>query len=251
MSIQKTRAILLYKRDIRETSVIASFYTKDFGKIKALIKSARGPMARCGTYLHEFAEFDIIFYERPRADTHMVTQCDLVEPFGKITQDLDKRLKAFYVLELVDKFTVLCDDNPDIYKLLEWILRRLDAEKFTEKALIVFRIMLLEYTGFLPQIDSCMNCGKRIERQNAAFSLRFSGLLCQECLKSDMQVMPLSKGAVASIKMIRRQGCEKLASAMVTVALMAELSNMLDRLIDYHLGEHLKTLDFMKKSLSQ
>jgi DNA repair protein RecO (recombination protein O) len=247
VSIQKTRAILLYKRDVRETSVIASFFTKDFGKIKGLIKSARGSGAKFGVYLHEFAEFDIVFYERPKSDTYMVTQCDLVEPFSEIAQDLDKRLKAFYALELVDKFTVLCDDNPNIYKLLEWILQRMRAERFTEKALVVFRIMLLEYTGFLPQFDACIECGKNIEKRNAAFSLRLSGLLCQDCLKMDMQVIPLSRGAVASIKMIRRQGCEKLASAMITGALVSELSIMLHRLIDYHLGEHLKTLDFIRQ----
>ena len=240
MSIQKTEAILLAKKDIRETSVIAAFFTRDFGKIKGLVKSVRGPLAKFGLYLHEFARYDIVFYDRARSDTYMVTQCDLLEPYAEIAQDIDKRLKAFYVLELVDKFTALRDDSPKIYQLLEWILDRIEKERFPERAIIIFQIMLLEYTGFFPQLENCVECSKKIEAQ-AGFSVRLSGLLCHECFGADSQAAALSRGAVASVNMIRKQKTEKLAGTMITGSIVDELATMLDKFIAYHLGEHLKT----------
>jgi DNA repair protein RecO (recombination protein O) len=250
VGIQKTEAILLSKRDIRETSVIAHFLTRDFGKIKALVKAVRGPQARFGTYLQEFARFDIVFYEKVRSDTYMVTQCDLLEPYDDIAQDLDKRLKAYYVLELVDKFTALRDESLAIYQLVEWILARIRLERFFNKAIIIFQIKLLEETGFLPQLENCVECSNRI-KGHAYFSVRLSGLLCQDCLASDLQRTELSKGAVASINMIRKQRIEKLGTAILTSSVAKELQVMLDNFIAYHLGEHLKTLAFIKQASVQ
>ncbi len=56
MPIQKTQAILLSKKEVRETSCIVSFYTEGFGKIKGLIKAVRGARAVVGVYVKEFAE---------------------------------------------------------------------------------------------------------------------------------------------------------------------------------------------------
>jgi DNA repair protein RecO (recombination protein O) len=248
VAIQKTQAILLSKKDIRETSVIAHFFTKDFGKIKGLIKAVRGPMAKFGIYLQEFAIFDIVFYDKVRSDTYMVTQCDLLEPYSDISQDLEKGLQAFYVLELVDKFTALRDHSPQTYELLEWILEKIRSERFFEKAIITFQIKLLECTGFLPQLEHCVECSSKIQAQ-ACFSIRLSGLLCQECGTSDIQANMLSRGAVASINMIRKQEIEKLTTTMITASVARELRALMDNFIAYHLGEHLKTLDFIRQAM--
>jgi DNA repair protein RecO (recombination protein O) len=247
VGIEKTEAILLSKRDLRETSVIAHFFTKDFGKIKGLIKAVRGPLAKFGVYLHEFAKYDIVFYDRARSDTYMVTQCDLIEPYADIAQDIDKRLIAFYVLELVDKFTSLRDASLEIYQLLGWILGRIKHERFFEKAIIIFQIKLLEYSGFLPHLEGCVECSAKIPAE-ACFSVRLSGLLCQDCGPGDIQAMLLSKGAISSIDMIRKQKIEKLGMAMITSSVARELQVLLDGFISYHLGEHLNTLDFIKQA---
>jgi DNA repair protein RecO (recombination protein O) len=246
VAIQKTEAILLSKKDIRETSVVAAFFTKDFGKIKGLVKAVRGPQAKFGIYLHEFAVYDIVFYDRARSDTYMITQCDLLDPYTEIAQNIDKRLKAFYVLELVDKFTALRDDSAGIYELLEWMLDRLQAERFPERSMIIFQMMLLDYTGFLPQLENCIECSRKIDTQGV-FSVRLSGLLCQGCLSADSQVIALSKGAIASMNMIRKQKLGKLSSAMITGSLVGELGGMLEGFISYHLGEHLKTSAMLKE----
>jgi DNA repair protein RecO (recombination protein O) len=206
----------------------------------------RGPQAKFGTYLHEFAVYDIVFYDRARSDTYMITQCDLLDPYTEIAQNIDKRLKAFYVLELVDKFTALRDDSAGIYELLEWMLDRLQAERFPERSMIIFQMMLLDYTGFLPQLENCIECSRKIDTQGV-FSVRLSGLLCQGCLSADSQVIALSKGAIASMNMIRKQKLGKLSSAMITGSLVGELGGMLEGFISYHLGEHLKTSAMLKE----
>ena len=246
MGIQKSEAILLSKREIRETSSIVHFYTKDFGKIKALIKGVRGSHAKRGSYLHEFAKFDIVFYDKRKSDIFMVTQCDLINSYSEIAEDLDKRLKAFYVVELVDKFTPLADKSVELYHLLEWVLFFLSTERFINRAIIIFQLKLLENSGLLPQFEECLNCSGKIVK-DACFSLRLSGLLCAKCRDTDLQASPISRGAVSSINMIVRQKRERLNSLMVANSISTELNRLLERLIAYHLGEHLNTTDFMRQ----
>ncbi len=246
MGIQKTEAILLSKREIRETSSIVQFYTKDFGKIKALIKGVRGPQARMGTYLHEFAKYDIVFYDKRKSDIFMVTQCDLLEPYLEVAENLDKRVKAFYVVELVDKFTPLADKSVELYQLLEWVLDFMRKERFIDRAIIIFQIKLLEDSGFLPQFEYCLNCSEKIVK-DACFSLRLSGLLCAKCRDTDLQASPISCGAFSSVNMILRQKRERLNSLMIANSISTELNSLLEKLIAYHLGEHLNTTDFIRQ----
>ena len=41
MSIDKAEGFVLSKRDLRETSIIVEFYTKEFGKISGILKGIR------------------------------------------------------------------------------------------------------------------------------------------------------------------------------------------------------------------
>ena len=246
MGIQKSEAILLSKREIRETSTIIQFYTKDFGKIKGLVKGVRGPQARMGVYLHEFTKFDIVFYDKRKSDIFMITQCDLLNPYIEISEDLDKRVKAFYVVELVDKFTPLADKCVEIYQLLEWVLDFMCKERFIDRAIIIFQLKLLENSGFLPQFEYCLNCSGRIVK-DACFSLRLSGLLCAKCHETDLQAVPISRGAVSSVNLIRRQKRERLHGLRIANSISTELNRLLEKLIAYHLGEHLNTTDFMRQ----
>ncbi len=246
MAIQKSEAILLSKRELRETSSMVQFYAKDFGKIKGVIKGIRGPQAIMGSYLHEFAKYDIVFYDKRKSDVFMITQCDLIDPYLMIAEDLDKRVKAFYIIELVDKFTPLADKSVELYQLLEWILDFFSNERFIDRAIIIFQLKLLDSSGFLPHFETCVNCSGRIVK-DACFSLRLSGLLCAGCRDADMQASPISRGAISSVNMIIRQRIERLRSLMIANSISMELNRLLEKLIAYHLGEHLKTTDFMRQ----
>jgi len=246
VTIQKSEAILLAKRDIRETSAIVAFCTRDFGKIKGLIKGVRGPQAKFGLYLREFAKFDIVYYEKQRTDTYMVTQCDLKYAYTEIAEDFDKVIKAYYILELVDKFTPLGEKSPETYDLLAWILDFIAREKFVDSGIILFELKLLEYSGLLPSLDFCTGCSKRPGREGY-FSVRNGGLLCGDCSDSDIQAIRLSKGAASSINMIRKHKVENLGRLTITNTVSKELRMLIDKFIEYHLGEHLKTRTFIKQ----
>ena len=70
MAIQKTDAIVLRRQDVRETSLALTFYTRDFGKVKGLVRGVRGSRAESwGLGAMEILSCeDIVFYEPKKGD---------------------------------------------------------------------------------------------------------------------------------------------------------------------------------------
>ncbi len=71
MPIQKTEGVLLKKRDLRETSLIVTFYTKDFGKISGVLKGVRGERPTASGVPQLFSLNQIVFYEKKKKDTFL------------------------------------------------------------------------------------------------------------------------------------------------------------------------------------
>jgi DNA repair protein RecO len=98
----------------------------------------------------------------------------------------------------------------------------------------------------LPQLDVCVGCSNKITR-NAYFSVRLSGLLCDSCQQADIQNIAISKGAIATINMIRKYQIDRLSRSTVTNETSSVLRKLLEKFIAYHLGEHLKTINLINQ----
>ena len=106
MAIQKSYGIVLRRQELRETSVILTFYTADFGKIKGVLRGVRGSRQQCAGAAHEVCALDeVVFYERKISDFFTVSQCDLVEFFSPVRASLERLAYAAYMAELTDSVT--------------------------------------------------------------------------------------------------------------------------------------------------
>src|SRR3989338_2370005 len=65
--ILKTEAIVLKSFAFRETSRIATFFTKDYGKVKGVLKGIRSNPRKFGSYLDKFSVNDIVYYQYRRS----------------------------------------------------------------------------------------------------------------------------------------------------------------------------------------
>ena len=105
MPIQRSGAIVLRSHALRETSLILTYYTKDFGKIKGIVRGVRGPHAQYGGgSLELFAHDEIIFYERKKSDIFTISQCDLIDFFNPIRQSLERLAYASFMVSIWSMF---------------------------------------------------------------------------------------------------------------------------------------------------
>ncbi|MFA5142941.1 MAG: DNA repair protein RecO [Candidatus Omnitrophota bacterium] len=246
MAIQKTEGILLRRQDLRETSLILTFYTKDFGKIKGIVRGVRGPRSVCGgANLEIFSLDEVVFYERRSSDIFTVSQCDLVEYFTPLRESLEKLAYATYLIELIDSVTALGDKNREAFDLLLNSLKLLSGESSAKRVARIFEIKLLHLLGLMPTLEQCANCGSK-SGLSLRFSFRNGGLLCKECLKSDLDARPILQGTVKFIEHIRPLPFERVARVKVASEVGHELERILRKFLDYHVERRLKTVEFLK-----
>jgi DNA repair protein RecO (recombination protein O) len=150
MAIQKTEAILLKKRDLRETSLILTFFTRDFGKVNGVLKGARGSRARSNANPLFFSLDQIVFYEKKKSDLFIVSQCEAQQIFLNVLKDWDRAAVAYYILELVDVFTEPGMSMEDIFEGLLCSLMSLNSDKEPGDAARLFEVKFLMALGLWP-----------------------------------------------------------------------------------------------------
>lgn len=248
MAIQKTEAIVLRRQDVRETSLALTFFTRDFGKIKGLIRGVRGSRAESWGLgaLEILSCDDIVFYEPKKGDVSTVSQCDLKEFFGYIRGSLDRLAYAAYIAELLDSVTNLYDPHAEVFELLLNSLRLMDGESSPRRVARIFEIKLLHLLGLMPTLEVCATCGSKIG-ESAKFSVRHGGLICKACLGQDLSARPMMAGTAKFIEHIRKFPFEKLERVKVAEAVGKELETALRSFLDYHIERRLKTLEFLKE----
>lgn len=150
MAIQKTDAILLKKRDLRETSLVLTFFTRDFGKVHGVLKGARGSRAKSNSNPLFFSLDQIVFYEKKKSDLFIISQYEVQQIFMNILKDWDRASVAYYMLEIVDVLTEPGMSIEPIFKGLLNSLILLDNNKESGAIARLFEVKFLMALGLWP-----------------------------------------------------------------------------------------------------
>jgi len=240
MSIHKTEAIVLKKRDFRETSLIANFFTRDFGKISGILKGIRKEPEKFASSLEPFSHNEIIFYRSRNSSLHLVSQCDLRENFNATRASIFKIGAGSIMVELLDALMQEEDKHEEVFDLTLTCLKELEVNNNPDKVMTIFKIKVLALSGFKPNFDSCVSCGSKIMDQTK-FSLSLGGLLCVKCQKKDLQARTIFRGTTASISHIQRNDFKNNLNLGMNPEIKKELELILNSFLNFHLGKELKS----------
>src|SRR5271165_1114678 len=97
MSLEKATAIVLRTTDWSESSRIATFWTREFGKVRALAKGGRRLKSAFENALD------------------LLTEAQVVQRFPRLRDDLDALYAAYYVAELLDDWMEEYDPHPLLF----------------------------------------------------------------------------------------------------------------------------------------
>ena len=242
--ILQTEAIVLKTWDFRETSRIASFFTRDFGKVKGVLKGIRKDSKKFGSSLDQFSVNDIVYYKYNNSDFHLVSQCDLKEYFFPLRQDYRRNLAAVYGLELVNSLMPQEEENKDVYQLLLNYFKSLETARLVDQRVHMLQIKLLKLSGFRPHLDWCLKCRKEIIHK-AQFSLSSGGLICQNCAKAWRDLTSISAGTIATILFIEQNSWENALRVGLTASVQKELKYLLNNFLVYHLERNIKSAQYL------
>jgi len=242
--IVKTEGIVLKSFDFRETSRIAVFFTRDFGKVKGVLKGIRKDPRKFSSSVELFSLNEIIYYQYRNSDIHLISHCDMKDFYPGLRQDLERMTAASYAAELVDTLLPAEEENPEIYDLMQAFLKALQATADVSKLVQTFQIKILSLSGFRPHLETCVSCSKKVE-DAPRFSLRLGGLLCGECKDTGAEATPISLGAVASILHIQKNNWDASLRLGMAPFIKKELKYVLNHFLVFHLERHLRSTRFL------
>jgi len=247
MPIRKARCIVLKREDIRETSVILTVFTENFGKLKLISKGVRSADQKFISAYEVFSLCDIVFYEKKRRGMFLVSQCELADFFPGIRGSLEALSYAAYFTELVNFVTPFGERNKELYDVLLNCFLLLSSKASPKRVARIFEIKLLSILGLMPRLKICASCGKAIESRSSRFSLSLGGVLCEGCFKKDKKARQVLKGSINFISHIEKLPLAKTTNIKVSKLVGKDTERILESFIRYHLDANLRSLSFIKK----
>ncbi len=244
--ICSTPAFVLRSYDFRETSKIATFFTRDFGKVKGVLKGIRTDPRKFSSTLQLLSLNHIVFYKKRTSEIHLVGQCDLIDDFALNTGELKAFGFSSFISELVNLIMPLEDAQKEVFSLIFDFLNSL--KKSDQDTRPIFEIKILALSGFKPHFDSCVVCDAKLSSKGF-FSHSKGGLLCFKCLFHDSHAEPILAGTIASILYIERSPWQKCLRLSMLAPVRKQLDNILNCFIQYHVGRSLKTLPLVHELL--
>jgi DNA repair protein RecO (recombination protein O) len=208
MAIQKTEAVLLKKRDLRETSLILTFFTRDFGKVNGVLKGARGARSRSNAKSLFFSLDQIVFYEKEKRDLFIISQCESEEFFFNILKEWERASAAYYILELMDVFTEPGEKLESVFENLLNALRSLDGGNEPVSTARLFEVKFLMALGLWPGSES----------------------------------LKLTKGAMSSLLCFERDAWAAASKVKLTREVGDEIKNVTREIVSDNLDRPLKTV---------
>ncbi|MFA6350390.1 MAG: DNA repair protein RecO [Candidatus Omnitrophota bacterium] len=240
MPIHKTEALILNRRDFRETSLITDFYSRDFGRLSGLLKGIRTEPKKFASSMEPFSLNEIVFYRSKNSGLHLVSQCDLKDNYTTLRANLSRFAMASVITEMVSALMQPEDKNEDIFNLLLSVLSEMSSNHNPEKILTIFKIKMLSLSGFKPHLDSCVSCQDKI-MGSSKFSLSLGGLLCQKCCHKDLSSRAIFRGTISSILYIEKSDFRNTLNLGLNPQIKRELDLILNAFIKFHLEKDLKS----------
>src|SRR5271163_391006 len=126
MDTERAEGIVLRRQPVTESSLIVTWYTREFGKLKTMAKGARRPKGPFQGKIDLFYRDEIVFLPSRRSDLHLLHDCFLEDPHAPLRKSVRSLAAASYACELVELATEREDPNAKIYELLSTILKTLE-----------------------------------------------------------------------------------------------------------------------------
>jgi DNA repair protein RecO (recombination protein O) len=246
--LYRVEAIVLKRTDHGEADRLLTLFTPDMGKMRAIAKGARKPASRKSGHVELFARTHLLVAKGKQLD--VVTQADTLDAFLPLRENLERIGYAYYLAELVDRFSEEGTENRAIFDLLLRALAALGDET-TDPDLLArfFELRLLQYVGYRPQLFNCVHCGKAIAPVENYFSAEAGGVIDPDCAQTQraFDAQTISLDALKILRYLQTREWETVRALRLGDAAMSQVEALMLRYITYHLERNLKSVEFLRE----
>ena len=239
LMIRKIEGIIVSEVDYKESSKIINIFSPLVGVIGVLARGTKKIKNNLSGVTSKLTYgYFHIDYKENRLSTLM--EVDVIDGFRNIRRNIDKISYASYLVEL-SSMAYRHDNSIDIYNLLIASLKKINEGYDYEVITNILELKLLDFLGIKPVIDSCVNCGSKVDIVTI-YSYK-GGYLCKNCASDEVIVN------IKTIKLLRMfyyVDINKISKIEVSENIKKELNRFIDDYYDRYSGLYLKSKNFLR-----
>ena len=240
MDCIKTRAIVARRADYSESNCILTLFAEGIGVISASvygIKSNKNRMRAASQPLC-FAEFVLT---SGRGGIYRAESAEIIEAFYPISEDIKKLALSSYFLEIAGD-SISAEDTQALILLLNTLYAISYKGVDCGVAKAVFELKTMQYSGYEPNLEACIKCGRTENLTAFDFS---GGAVCKDCRTHlTANLLPDVKEAM---RYILKSDVKRLFSFILAESAKASLSEICEKYILSKSEKRYKSLEYYKK----
>jgi DNA repair protein RecO (recombination protein O) len=247
MSAEKATALVLRTTDWSESSRIATLWTREFGKVRALAKGGRRLKSSFENALDLLTLCRIVFLRKSPGSLDLLTEAQVIQRFPRLRSDLSALYAAYYVVELLAEGTQDYDPHPLLFDEALETLRELGIAEAPAvecgPRVARFEMVLLRELGYSPVFDHCAACGGPVGETELAFSPAVNGVVCRRCRGGHRDSRPLSPRTWRTLQELAASG--DAWRRPWSPETRAEVRHLLGQYLTYLLGRRPRLLSYL------
>jgi DNA repair protein RecO (recombination protein O) len=240
----KTKGVVLKGINFGEADKILTIFTERLGKIRVIAKGVRRIKSHLAGSLEPLMEVNLGLIEGKTF--FIVTASLIIQDFPKIHSVLQKTSVAFYLGELIDRFSEEFEKNVEVYNLFSQALRLVE-ESDRSIVLRIFELKLISLSGFKPELYTCVHCKNKLLAGRNFWDGVEGGIICSECQKIHKHGREISDSAIKFFRYLTEKDFGEIIEKLKARAeILDETELILSDYLKHILERELKSSNFLK-----
>jgi DNA repair protein RecO (recombination protein O) len=206
MPVLTSEAVVLRTWPVHEADLIVSIFTRDYGKLRGVAKSALKSRKRFGGALEPMTIARAWFAERPRQELARIDQFEIIRSPLSAPVDQARLTVLSFFAEVLEEALPEHDPQETVFRLLASVLEHTTAvQSETEQPwmpLTYFSLWMTRLMGLLPDIAHCTVCGEALHPGQVFFNHHADGLFSTVHRNGSASVLSADSWQIA-LRMLR------------------------------------------------
>jgi len=243
MALGTSAAVVIGSFPLGESDRVVTLYSREWGKVRGVAKSARRMRSRFVGALELFTLGQAVVFDNGRSDLVQLDHFDVTRPFSRLHGDLERLGQASWMVECLARLTADRDRQVGLYALLVRSLHAMETTERPARVAVCFAVRCLDALGHRPRLDRCTVCGRRYPFAHPHLGL--GGVECEACARTTRDADPLGHASVAALERLRRVRWEEAIAAPLG-RLESELKGALESHMIRLIGQPTRTTRFLR-----
>jgi DNA repair protein RecO (recombination protein O) len=169
--------VVLRTWPVHEADLIVSLFTRDYGRVRGVAKSALKSRKRFGGALEPMTVARAWFAERPRQELVRLDQLEIIRSPLSLPVDAVRLTVLSLFAELLDEALPERDPQETVFRLAVAVLEQTTVDH-PWMPLTYFQLWMTRLMGLLPDIAHCTVCREKLVAGEINFNTLGDGLFC-------------------------------------------------------------------------